>query len=162
MQSGKVMRFASPFEDKQSFLNGMTAVFVALPLLYLVYLQFTANMARMEVREILLGDMNASLNLVMYFSCVYGGYVIFQMKKNLECRENILAFYILLLSQVLAKLPITVMIMCVYIFQFGGIRKIVPDLKKSVWKKSYKALFPAVGVLIISTIILVLRIKLLF
>lgn len=149
----------NPLKDDRTFLSLLIAIFVLLPVLYLCYLRLLSGIAHVKISEMLFNDANLCLNLVTYFSCIYSGFAIYQMRGDLQCRENMIGFYCVLVAQILSQMPITLMLMFIYVFHFIGFRKIFSEYQKTVWKKSYKALFPAIGVFIVSLIVLFVRIK---
>lgn len=156
----KLKSIKSPLKDKDTFMKMMMIIFLILPVLYVIYLEFTSKISKIEVKEMLLKDTNASLNLISNFACVYGAYAIYHIRQDLNCRENMIGFYLLLMSQILAMTPITIMMMLVYIFHFIGFTKINYSFNKTIWKKSYKALLSSIVVLIISIIVFIIRMKL--
>lgn len=159
MMTDKWVRLLQPLKDRQDFLKIMVFVYMMLPLLYLIYIQLVSEIIHVGIREMLSNDVNASLDLVSNFTCVYSAFAIFQAKKDMGCRENLLSFYILLLAQIMARIPVAIMMMLIYVFHFIGVRNIISEFHKTVWKKSCKALFPAVGVFIVSLIVLLIRMK---
>lgn len=160
MITNKIKNITVVLKDENIFLSVIMGYFLILPVLYIVYLELTSLFTNVSFSQLLNNDVNASLNLVSNFSAVYSAYVIYNIKKNKDIKENMIAFYLVLLGQVFQIYTITIVIMFTYIYKFVGIKQIISSIKEPQWGKSYKALFSSVAVCLISLFVMIIRIKL--
>ncbi len=115
--------------------------FLILPVLYIVYLELTSLFTNISFSQLLNNDVNASLNLISNFSAVYSAYVIYNIKKNKEIKENMIAFYLVLLGQIFQIYTITIVIMFTYIYKFVGIKQIISSIKELQWERAIRLFF---------------------
>lgn len=160
MITNKIKSRIVVLKDENIFLSVVMGSFLILPVLYIVYLELTSLFTHVSFSQILNNDVNASLNLICNFSAVYSAYTIYNIKKNRYIKENMIAFYLVLLGQVLQMYTITIVVMFIYVYKFIGIKQIISSIKELQWGKSYKALFPSIVVCFISLSVMIIRIKL--
>lgn len=160
MITNKIKNITVALKDENIFLSVIMGYFLILPVLYIVYLELTTLFTNVSFSQLLNNDVNASLNLVSNFSAVYSAYAIYNIKKNIDEKENMIAFYLVLLGRIFQVYTITIFIMFIYVYKFVGIKKIISSIKELQWGKSYKALFSSVGVRLISLFVMIIRIKL--
>ena len=160
MITNKINFITAVLKDENIFLSVVMICFLILPVLYIVYLELTSLFTNISFSQLLNNDVNASLNLISNFSAVYSAYVIYNIKKNKEIKENMIAFYLVLLGQIFQIYTITIVIMFTYIYKFVGIKQIISSIKELQWGKSYKALFSSIAVCLISLFVMIIRIKL--
>lgn len=160
MITNKIKSRIVVLKDENIFLSVIMGGFLILPVLYIVYLELTSLFTHVSFSQILNNDVNASLNLISNFSAVYSAYTIYNINKNRYIKENMIAFYLVLLGQVFQMYTITIVIMFIYVYKFIGIKQIISSIKELQWGKSYKALFSSIVVCLISLSVMIIRIKL--
>lgn len=160
MMTSRFKNVTVTLKDENGFLSVIVTVFLMLPILYVIYLELTSTYTNITILEMLSNDVNADLNLISNFSALYSAYAIHNIKKNIFIKENKLAFYIILLGQMLQMYTITIVIMLFYVYKFVGIKQIRREIKELQWGKSYKALFFSIVVCLISLFVMIIRIKL--
>lgn len=160
MITNKIKNITVVLKDENIFLSVIMGYFLILPVLYIVYLELTSLFTNVSFSQLLNNDVNASLNLVFNFSAVYSAYVIYNIKKNRDRKENMISFYLVLLGQVFQMYTMTIVIMFTYVYKFVGIKQIISSIRELQWGKSYKALFSSVAVCLISLFVMIIRIKL--
>ncbi|AMC92995.1 hypothetical protein AOC36_03050 [Erysipelothrix larvae] len=145
--------------DENIYLMLVCSLFIFVPAAYLLYLSMSVYALNTNLSTLLNNSSVESINLIVNISSIYSAFVIFKIREKKEYKNEMIAFAIVFVSQIILMNQLAIMVLFFYIYNFIGIKNIKKHYIKANKSKDKKIILLALFVLLIAMTTLIIKIK---